>query len=176
MRIYLIRHGEKAKRTIEKEDPSLTQEGERQIKLLARRLKLDKVITNRIYASSHIRSVETAEILSKELLIPVIRDDRLVELERELFYDLNSEINTEKVIAVKKFVDELVSKKQDVILAMHGQINRAIISYLTGISLKETRFFAIEFGSLSVLELTDVHGETMWRLKKLNDTTHLTVP
>ena len=176
MKIYLIRHGEKAERTIEKEDPSLTAEGMRQIMLLARRLKLENVRADKIYSSSHIRSVETAQILSKKLIIPVIKDDRLVELERELFYGPDINVIIEEVIAVKNFVDELVSKNKDVILAFHGGINRLIIGHLLGIDFRQMRHFLMDFASLSLMQYIDVRGKMAWRVVFLNDTTHLRVP
>ncbi len=173
MKIYLVRHGEKEDET---KDPPLTEKGERQINLLARRLKQEKVKVSKIYTTNYLRTIKTADIISKKLCLPVVRDDRLNELYSEFFYLPDVSVEHEMIFAVKTFVDELVSKKQDVILAMHGGINRAIISHLTGISLKEMRFFGMDFGSISLIEYTELMGKNIWRVKFLNDATHLKVP
>ncbi|MGV8142361.1 MAG: histidine phosphatase family protein [Candidatus Pacearchaeota archaeon] len=173
MKIYLVRHGEKE--TVG-DDPTLTEHGRRQIILLARRLKHEKIKASRIYSTNHARSVATAEILSRALFLPVFRDDRLRELERGLFHDADLEVDTEEVLSIRNFVDELISRKQDVLLAMHGGINRAVISYLTGLNLKDMRNFSMDFANLSLIEHVDVRGTMMWRVKLLNDTTHLLVP
>ncbi len=173
MKIYLVRHGEKES---EGADAELTENGERQITLLARRLKHDKVNVSRIYSTNHSRSVRTAEILSKALALPVVRDDRLRELERNLFNEQNSNVEHDDVQAVNLFIEEMVSRRQDIILAMHGGINRAVISYLTGIGLYDMRHFFMDFASVSLIELVEIDGQIKWRVKMLNDTTHLRVP
>ncbi len=173
MKIYLVRHGEKES---EEYEDLLTETGERQIMLLARKLKFDNLFVSKIYSTNHYRSIKTAEILSKKLLIPVFRDDRIIEIDKEFFWVPDLFIEDEKILAIKEFVDEIVSKGEDVILAMHGGINRVVISHLTGLPLKEMKFFAMDLGSLSIIEKSEIMGKMMWNLKLLNDTTHLRVP
>ncbi|MEK7498203.1 MAG: histidine phosphatase family protein, partial [Patescibacteria group bacterium] len=112
----------------------------------------------------------------RTLALPVVRDDRLRELEKALFNEHNSAVEHDDVQTVKLFVEEIVSRRQDIILAMHGGINRAVISYLTGMGLSDTRHFFMDFASVSLIELVDISGEMKWRVKMLNDTTHLRVP
>lgn len=82
MRIYLIRHGE-IESNVQKiyagtSEESLNQNGERQVRLLSSRLE-GKGIT-RIYTSPLTRAVETAEILSQKLEVPVIIEKELREI------------------------------------------------------------------------------------------------
>ena len=114
--------------------------------------------------------------MSKALALPVVRDDRLRELERNLFNEQNSNVEHDDVQAVNLFIEEMVSRRQDIILAMHGGINRAVISYLTGIGLYDMRHFFMDFASVSLIELVEIDGQIKWRVKMLNDTTHLRVP
>jgi broad specificity phosphatase PhoE len=174
VKIYLVRHGEKEVRINENNDPALTEEGKRQIILLARRLKHNKLKISKIHSTGHLRSIQTAEILSKSLYLPVFKDDNLVELEKELFDDITKDNG--KFHEVKLFLERIVNNKEDVLLAMHGGINRAIISCLLGFSLRDTRRLAMNHASLSLLELVELKGVSEWKLRFLNDTTHLIVP
>ncbi len=69
MKIYLVRHGEVSNpRKIlygRMPDFHLSREGQRQIRLIARKLK--KVEFNKIYTSPLERALETASIITKEL-------------------------------------------------------------------------------------------------------------
>lgn len=72
MNVYFIRHGESegnVKSIHQGESVPLSEKGIKQSQLLAKRLK-DKDITF-IYASPSLRTKQTAEIISKELHLPV---------------------------------------------------------------------------------------------------------
>ena len=164
MKIYFVRHDEN------EIDEDLIENEDRQIKLLAHKLKLDKLKVSKIYSTIHSRSIRTAEILSKTLLIPNFREDRFKELNyKTSFFD-------EDLFFVKMFVDELISNKRDVLLVMSEEISWTIISYLTDLSLKNMRNFTLDFASISMIELTEIEGTLLWRVKFLNDTMHLRIP
>lgn len=72
MNVYFVRHGESegnVKSTHQGESTPLSERGIKQSQLLAKRLK-DKDIKV-IYASPSLRTKQTAEIISKELKLPV---------------------------------------------------------------------------------------------------------
>lgn len=80
--VYLVRHGEtewNAQRRIQGHANSpLTEEGIEQAELVALRAK--KLGITHIYSSDLGRAVQTAEIISKTLNLPILTDTRLREL------------------------------------------------------------------------------------------------
>jgi len=82
MRIYFIRHGESEANVLREisnrglKHP-LTDLGRRQVEALARELRGESVA--RIYTSPLLRAVQTAEILSERLALPVTVDPALRE-------------------------------------------------------------------------------------------------
>lgn len=171
MKIYIVRHGDRERIG---DSFALSNEGERQILVLARRLRQNRINASKIYAFSYNCCVKTAEILSKSLYIPYFRDDRLEDISRETFFaDLTMD---ENVNMVREFIDEIVLNGKDVILSMPNGISKAAISYLTGLSLPDMTKFDIDHGSLSLVEVFDNNGKVSWKIKFLNDTTHLSMP
>ena len=82
MRVYLIRHGE-IESNVQKiyagtSEESLNPNGERQVALLVSRLEGKGI--SRIYTSPLTRAVETAEILTRILKVPVIVEKELREI------------------------------------------------------------------------------------------------
>lgn len=82
MRCYLIRHGEiesNVKKVYAgKSQELLTTHGEKQVKLLTPHLKGKGIFI--LYTSPLRRAVQTAEILSKSLNVPVVQEDDLREI------------------------------------------------------------------------------------------------
>lgn len=83
MNLYLVRHGESsgnANRIHQDEYVSLTENGIKQVRKLANRLK--KMDINVIYASPYLRAKQSAEIISKTLSLSVEYLDELKERKR----------------------------------------------------------------------------------------------
>ena len=81
MIIYFVRHGESEgnKKGLHKgPEVPLSEEGIKQGQVLAERLKKHKIDV--IYSSSMIRAIQTAEIISDELKIPVESWENLEEI------------------------------------------------------------------------------------------------
>lgn len=82
MRLFLVRHGEtlaNARRVIQghTHNVSLSSRGRGQIEKLAQRLKAQPI--SAVYSSDLRRACESAEIVAKELSLPVYFDRRLRE-------------------------------------------------------------------------------------------------
>lgn len=83
MNIYIVRHGQSEgniNNIHQGENTQLSKEGKRQSKSLAKRL-MDKKI-DVIYTSPYLRTKQTAEIIAKQLKIPVEYWDSLKERKR----------------------------------------------------------------------------------------------
>lgn len=72
MKVYLVRHGESVgnkKGVFQPSDSPLSATGIKQAKRVAKRLKNHKI--DLIYSSTHTRTRQTAEIISRELNVPI---------------------------------------------------------------------------------------------------------
>ena len=169
MKLYLVNPGKH-------ESGELNEEGIRQIKLLARRLTLDRTSIDRIYANGHLVSVQSGGILSRALRIPLVRDERFIDFDFRSLITNPFSVDADNLELIYFFVDEIVRRGKDAVIAMDGGIHRAVISRLTGLSLADTRHFELMPASLSVLQYHSMDGIEGWRLSVVNDTTHLRVP
>ncbi|AZV58781.1 histidine phosphatase family protein [Clostridium sp. AWRP] len=81
--LYIVRHGETVwnteKRMQGRKDSPLTKKGIRQANELAKRIKDIRI--NVIYSSPLGRAMKTAKILRAQRNIPIIKDDRLMEID-----------------------------------------------------------------------------------------------
>ncbi len=83
MNIYLVRHGESEgnlNKTHQGENVPLSEEGVKQVIWLAKRFKDKKI--DFIYASPHLRTKQSAEIIGRELKLPIEYWDLLKERRR----------------------------------------------------------------------------------------------
>lgn len=159
MKIFIIRHGESLDDIEDRyggfANYPLTDKGKNQAKELAKTLK-DKNIT-KIYSSPYLRAWDTAEILSKELNIPIevnknirerntygylsgMRKDfakKLFEKDCEKVNDpiLANEVDgTEKsdevVERLNLFISSLSIKNETIALIMHGKVIDILMRYI----------------------------------------------
>ncbi len=171
MKIYLIRHGEKER---DEFSSNLTPLGNEQIRRLAETLKNKSI--KKIYSSSNPRSIQTGEIISNKLNIPVNIINSIQELPREVFFQPNNEWSEENKKLVKNislFLKEISTKNEDSILAMHAGINRATLSILLDIPLQKMVHFTQDLACVNVLEFKEMYGEKRWCVDLLNSTHHL---
>ena len=173
MKIYFARYGEKEENGSGFE---LSEHGERQIYLLARRLKQEKINVSKIYTASYNHLERASEILSKTLYVPVFRDDRIQEIGDSIF---NRELLEGDILileTVKLFVNELIEKNSDVLLVLPHCVIRVIMSYLIGLPLQTMNYFNFDLGGFSMSECAIDNNRLICNLRFFNDTTHLRVP
>ena len=173
MKIYFARYGEKEENG---DGFELSEHGERQVRMLARRLKQEKINISKVYTASYNHLERASEILSKTLYVPIFRDDRLQEIGDSIFQRELSEDDFLLLDTVKLFVNELIERNSDVLLVLPHCIIRVIMSYLIGLPLKAMNYFNLDFGSFSMSECSLDGGRLRCNLRFFNDTTHLRVP
>lgn len=160
MKIYLVRHGlsegNKNKMT-QDENTLLAEEGREQAKKVARRLK--GLVIDFIYSSPYARTRETAEIISKELELPIEYSKDLVEISkpsvirnrskedpevikienliRQNYHDgdwkhSDEESAFEVLARAKRVLDHLLKnhKDQNVLCVTHGAFLKTITAYV----------------------------------------------
>lgn len=150
MHVYVVPHGSEA--------------DDKRIELLARRLKYDKVVIDRIYATSHPASESAAHVLSRHLRSPLVRDDRLPAHD---FYDRESES------ILLQFIQEIVSRGKDVLLMVPPGMGQEMLGHLLSLPPEQTRFFMLDPIGVSCVSYIAPQG---WCLALLNDTHHLRIP
>jgi|SRR3989344_516240 len=172
MKIILVRHG---KHESNEHDGNLLTEGKKQAKLLA--LKLKGVRLDQFYSSDLRRAKETADILEKQLKIPVIITSVLREWDSKIIKEKKDKWKKEhkdNFNRLKKFIDKLVVNKKEnknILIVAHGQLNKLVISFLMEIDLIKSISFMQDNTCINVLEWNDRFKN--WRLLLLNDTSHL---
>lgn len=169
MEIYLAHPGEN-------DGQNLTERGVWQMNALARRLRMERVSVGKVYANGHLVSAQSGDILSRTLRVPLVRDERFVEFDFGSLIANPFSVDNDNIESIHVFVDELVRRGEDAIIAMDGGIHRAVISRLTGLSLEDTKHFDLSPASLSVLQYASMNGTRGWRIASVNDTAHLHVP
>ncbi len=169
MKIYLIHPGEN-------DGEQLTNNGLLQLNLLTRRLLADRFRAERIYANGHTVSTQGASLLSRSLKIPLVHDERFVEVKKSTIEGSYNQEDLENLEYINLFVEEVVKDGKDAIISLGDGIHRAIISRLTGMPLHSTRHFSLWPSSISVLQHEDIGSTGLWRMTRVNDTNHLRIP
>lgn len=171
MKIYFVRHGEKEHEGFES---NLTTNGKMQVEKIVKQLKTASI--QKIYCSANPRAMQTAEIISKELNVPIAQLKTVQELPREVFFKLQQEwtLEDKKLIEnINKFLEQLEGNNEDVILSMHAGINRAILSKILDIPLEKTILFTQDIACLNIIEYKEIYGQKRWCINLLNSTHHL---
>jgi broad specificity phosphatase PhoE len=167
MKVYLVHPGEN-------EFGNLTSDGTWQIKSVARRFLAERLDVGKVYVNGNNISKQSGNILSKALLVPIVSDERFIEVTKEVVYGNIKDLDVENLGYIDLFADEIVNRGGDVIIIVGGGVHRVVISRLTGMSLPETRHFTLSHGGVSVLEYDDC--EMVWKIECINDKTHLIRP
>ncbi len=171
MKLFIIRHGDKEN---DEFDSNLTIGGREQVQKISNILKEHNL--SRIYTSSNPRSIQTGEIISNEINLPFKTISSLKELPRDIFFKSELEWNDENrdlINNIKEFMNDLIKRDEDVVLAMHAGFNRAVISILLNIPLEKTIHFTQDIGCINQLEFKEIYGKKRWCVKLLNSTHHL---
>jgi len=198
-RFILVRHGETAwnreGRYQGQMDTPLSPFGEEQGRLVAAALK--DIAIDACYASPLYRAYHTAELCARYHGLPVIKDDRLLEINHGAWEGLTAAEVAERypdllhkwrttVVDVTMPGGENISQVRDramaaiyeytqrhagqtVLLVAHDAVNKAVLCDILGIDL--SRFWQIKQDNtcINVFERVD----NTWRIVLLNSTTHL---
>ncbi|MDH3973961.1 MAG: histidine phosphatase family protein [Deltaproteobacteria bacterium] len=186
-RIYLLRHGETANTKGEFRynghfDVDLTEEGERQLSLQAKKIKNRPLA--RIYSSGLVRSVKGAGAIAEEVVADVRHDERLKEIaagrwegltmkevlerfphefERRFEDIVNYRVHDggENLIDVRNralsALAEIVErhKGKEVAIVGHGGTNRIILCEAMGLELKNLLRIEQDFGCMNIIDYYD---------------------
>lgn len=193
--IFLIRHGRQSSKLCNV-DVSLDEKGRKQAELLARRLSGYGI--EKLYASDLKRAKETADIIGRELVLPV----EIIPEFREIdFGEMTGKEDTKKEYAA--FWEERAEQTSDlaypggengedvvrrvlprlrqiceepevrVAIVAHGGVIRAVCACLLGTDLKNKLKFAIDLENTSITQLNFDEKRTMFYLERFNDFAHL---
>jgi len=136
--LYLIRHGEtdwnKEGKYTGQTDIFLNETGRQQAREAAKALKIHNPKV--IYTSDLIRAVETAQLIAKELHIPIIQDKRLREINQGEWEGLHiSEIHS-------RYGNQFISHRDNplIVSAPNGEsiaeVKTRVIDFLNEITVK----------------------------------------
>ena len=136
--LYLIRHGEtdwnKEGKYTGQTDIPLNEIGRQQVREAANALKIHNPKV--IYTSDLIRAVETAQLIAKELHIPIIQDKRLREINQGEWEGLHiSEIHS-------RYGNQFISHRDNplIVSAPNGEsiaeVKTRVIDFLNEITVK----------------------------------------
>lgn len=193
---YLVRHGKKESKN---EFTSLSDIGIKQAELTAKYFKSLNISS--IYASPLKRTQQTAEIISKEIKIPIVTDDKLRERMEwvpveESFEDFLKEWDKTSIDRnykppigdssyktgdrVKAVLEKIADSNSSILVVTHGG---AIGDFLRNIfsdeqlSLKTRPLSSIKYVEISECSITEVQKiNNEYALKRVNDVSHLPIP
>jgi broad specificity phosphatase PhoE len=194
---YLVRHGTKEATPF---DPSLTQVGVKQAETTAELLK--NISFREIISSPKLRTKQTAELLAKPQVLPVVIDNRLVERlewENNTSFDefikewnktdidrnylprkgMSSSANGEQM---KKILDELSQKHQEgnILIVTHGGTIGDLLRQLfteKAINHKTESTSGAKYIDIPECSITTIQKlENEYKLGKLGDISHLSIP
>lgn len=162
LNIYIIRHGEKIG-----DESGLTKIGKKQVKLLTKRLSKLKI--NKIYSSDLQRCKETAEIIKKQIKIPIIFEKALREVSNKV--KEYPEKHKKEIKNIKKFWGKLHKKTGNILLVSSGIVNRILLSFALKIDPSNANFMQYPTG---LTRIEKNYKKKRYRIWHINDTSHLT--
>lgn len=172
MEIIFVRHAEKEKIG---EDPELTDNGIKQAKFLAKRLK--KIKFKEFYTSDMKRAKQTSVIVSKKIGIKPKIVPALNEFKSETMKTSKNKWNKEEKNHYKELISFLEkitknpSEDKSILIIAHGLTNRIIVSYFLELPMEKTiRFRQVETNINSIYWAKKFKN---WRMKKWNDGNHI---
>lgn len=166
--IYLARHGQTQwnieKRICGRADIPLTEEGYNQAVLLAEQAKMLTDPITQVICSSLIRAKETAQVVANQLGLPVIVDERLIEMDFGIYDSLpiqTKEFQNRRIEFSLPFeqgesildvagriyplLAELTNQENDIpLLVSHNAVSRVVDNYFNGKTMSEFLSFNIE--------------------------------
>lgn len=196
-RLILIRHGETDKNIAGNlhavnDIESLNANGKRQIRETAEKLR--EFSPSRIYSSKEHRALESAEIISRALQIPLEKIEGMEERKWGVFtgkswsevkkvldpmtleerYDYIPthgeswrEFETRLIDSVKRIIE--ANRGKSVVVVTHGGAIRALIPFLMGVPKEESFKYDPDNASMTIFEV----NKEVFSKVTVNDTSHL---
>ncbi len=183
--IYLIRHGETdwnlQGRIQGTTDVPLNDTGRQQARAVGRYLA-DRQDFERMYTSGLTRAAATGEIIAEHVDTPMVRDDRLREMDFGAWEGLTAdELEKEFPSALRRVrsdpvntprpggestaeaCDRILECMEDIaeetdqrcLVVSHGGVLRALITHLLGMDLRHRYRLSVDNASISVVEFRD---------------------
>lgn len=195
--LYLIRHG-RQNSSLCNVDVELAEEGRAQAVLLADRLKGYRI--DALYSSHLIRAVQTAEIISQALKLPINIRENLQEISFGLLTGQTEEYIMEHFSDFKKeqyqlledipypggengssvyqrampVIQEILqSGKKKVAIVTHGGVIRVLLAALFGRSQAERFLFGVALENTGITHLIYQPEINRFYLERFNDHAHL---
>lgn len=174
MRVFFVRHAETLASKSGRDRTSASPISDRGVKQAGNVAKrLSGVGVHRVYSSTYLRAMQTAEIISQEVQTPVEGWDSLIEAnaQRESFDVLNQR--------AADILEQLVGRRADqiIVCVSHATMIETLIAKmvfgnaLTGEILATVRkHFGTTNTGMSICDYTEEDG---WILQTFNDTSHL---
>lgn len=198
MRMIITRHGETEwnliRRTQGATDTNLTDRGRAQARLLANRLVDSKI--DMIYSSTLSRAIETSEIISSVIDVPIMMEkdlkeysfgiwegknfDALKDNYPEIYKIWESTPQTCQIpdaehfptysCRVNKFIERSLEKHADdtILVVSHALTSKLMITNSLNLPEEYIHSFKVENASVNIMNFSD-----RVVMEKLNDTTHL---
>ena len=197
IKIYLIRHG-RQNTTLCNADVELSPEGRKQAELLGARLKNYGI--DAVYSSNLIRAMQTAEIINRELKLPVEIREGIREISFGAMEGHSDEYNEEHFhefkLEQKKLTEDIPypegengtavynrampvikeiagSEKKNIAVVAHGGTIRALLAALIGRSQAERFLFAVSLENTGITQLAYDPDSDRYYLERFNDYAHL---
>ena len=155
--LYIMRHGKTEWNALHKiqgrTDIPLNEEG----RLMAEKAceEYKDLHIDVCYCSPLIRAVETAQIVLKNRKIPIIKDERLMEM-REYHESIGGAETWEELFArtgafLKEVIDPQLQEGKDILIVGHGAMNASIICQVKGMPIEE--FWSAGLEQCKILEV-----------------------
>lgn len=195
--LYLIRHG-KQNTDLCNLDVELSAEGVLQAELLRDRMKHYEI--DALYSSNLLRARQTAEIINKELWLPIeIREDvkeicfgnlegmsdeyndthftdfkaKQMDMLEDIPYP-GGENGTSVFERSMPVIEELVHcGKKNIVVVTHGGVIRSLLAALFGKNQARRNLFAVSLENTSITQLVYQPERDRFYLQRFNDYAHL---
>lgn len=179
--IYLVRHAATGVSEFEQNDlDELSPQGQLQTVKLAHRIQSQVPFLHRIYSSTLVRAVQTAQAIAEVTGAQLEEDPRLDEVEGveqlKKATDNLALLTTLMQRAQKRVVSFLKDKAtkhhgETIIVVTHGNIIKAILN--TALEAPDEEIAKMDLGNTSITILSYDNHTDAFTLALLNDTMHL---
>ena len=181
MRIIFVRHAEKYPKDELNPDPTITEKGVRQAKLLAKRMKSsdwNKRGFNGFYCSEMKRARQTADIVSRKIKVIPDVEKSLNEFGSDAFEILDknkwvreTKVHHKELVSFLKEITKNPEGENNVLIIAHWVTNRLILSHFFG--LNKVYLGPFLQGDTAINSVAYSEKWKIWGLEFWNDLNHV---
>ncbi len=195
MKLYIVRHADKEKgdfynENLHHQDPPISFEGKQNSVKLVNLFENKQV--KKIIVSQYLRAAQTAQYISEIKELPVIKDQRLNEIDNGVIEQMSDEEIQEKYpefwndffsyskdvcfpegetgedvkARQKELLDELLHQGEDSLLITHEGYIRLLLCHLLNIPVYKRYLFHVDFCGVSELDY-NMKSNT-WKIIRVN--------